>query len=335
MTVMRLIDPAGVTLLKHAVYGTSGVRYQQTQQEIKAKDLHNPLFFHLYLGSKLIGLYCLDERLLDLETGPTVSFYGRYLVVDATYFSRGYGRLLKHEAIGYVKQRTTCPFLFYAFIEEKNLRSQVISQGEGFYSIARLKTFIFRRYSPLLDERFAVASANDLSTVLPMLDQLYRNHTFKTFVHIGYNDNYFILKERGQIVAGVQANPVCWRFTHMPGLSGWVTMNLIPLLSATRRFFNPSRYTFVVLEGMYFQPGQQKLLPVLLESVLAYFGLHSAMLQIDEKDPILPLFESNRMGPISGFQHGVKTHVMVKVVGLESDSSLSQRPQYVSSFDFS
>ena len=334
ITVDRVIDPAAIDLLTRTIYGTKGIRYQHTNQQTKIHDLAKPLFFHLRLAGELIGTYCLDERTLELESLQTTGFYGRYLAVDEAHSGNGYGRLLKQHAIAYVEQHTPSPFLFYSFIEGKNARSVAISQKEGFQSVATLKTFFFRRYSPVRDKRFCPATAADLDQLQPLLNQFYQAYRFKTFAQIGYQKQYFVLKEQGQIVAGVQANPVAWRFYQMPGVMGWALMNLVPLLSASRRFFNPANNEFAVLEGFFFQNGRDELLPVLLESVLAHYGLHSAMCEIDQLDPLVGLLLRPSMGRLSGFEKGVQTHVLVKPIELPKQVFDTKSPIYVSCFDY-
>ncbi|MBD2703362.1 GNAT family N-acetyltransferase [Spirosoma sp. BT702] len=334
LSVSRKIAPEAVDLLKRTIYGTRGVRYQHTNQEAKIQDLTRPLFFHLRKAGQLIGTYCLDERSLELGSSLTTGFYGRYLAVNEAYSGNGYGRLLKQQAIAYVEQNTPSPFLFYSYIEGKNERSIAISQKEGFESVATLKTYFFRRYSPFKDKRFIQATSADLLQMQPLLNQFYGSYGFKTFAHIGYKDQYFVLKEQGQIVAGVQANPVCWQFHQMAGWRGWILMNLVPLFSASRRFFNPARNEFLVLEGMYFQKGRPELLPILLESVLAHHNLHSAMCEIDQRDPLLQQLVDPSMGLLSGLEKDVSTHVLIKAKGL-SDSVLQiKTPVYVSCFDY-
>ncbi len=334
ITASRTIHPAAVDLLKRTIYGTKGVRYQHTNQETKIHDLSKPLFFYLRKAGELIGTYCLDERILSLESTQAAGFYGRYLAVDETHSGKGYGRLLKQQAIAYVEQHTPAPFLFYSYIEGKNARSIAISQKEGFRSVAILKTYFFRRYSPIQDKRFSQATAADLRQLQPLLRQFYQSYRFKTFAQIGYQNQYFVLKEQGQIVAGVQANPVAWRFYQMPGVMGWVLMNLVPLFSVSRRFFNPARNEFAVLEGFFFQKGRPELLPVLLESVLAHYGLHSAMCEIDQQDSLLELLLHPSMGRLSGFERDVRTHVLVKSIGLTEQVFDSKAPVYVSCFDY-
>ena len=334
ITAGGVIDSAAIDLLKRTIYGTKGVRYQHSNQETKIHDLAKPLFFYLRQAGQLIGTYCLDKRNLDLGSIQTIGFYGRYLAVDEAHSGKGYGRLLKQQAVAYVEQHTHSPFLFYSFIEGKNARSIRISQKEGFQPLATLRTYFFRRYSPILDKRFSQSTATDLQQIQPLLRKFYQSYRFKTFAQIGYQNQYFVLKEQGQIVAGVQANPVAWRFYQMPGVMGWVLMNLVPLVSASRRFFNPARNEFVVFEGFFFQKGQPELLPVLLESVLAHYGLHSAMCEIDQIDPLVELLLHPAMGQLSGFEKDVQTHVLVKSIGLPDKIFKSKAPVYVSCFDY-
>ncbi len=329
-------DPAAVALLKRTVYGTNGVQYQHSGQENKVEQLHHPFFFHLFHHDDLIGIYCLDERPVTVSSDLTVpGFYGRYLSVTPNQQHKGYGRLLKVEAVRYVENQAKAPYVLYSYIEEKNVRSLRLSEREGFTSIARVKTFIFRRYVPTTDPRFACLADSGNALLLAQLKEFYGSHALTTFSRIGFQNNYFVLKD-DEIIAGVQANPVRWNFSNMPGFSGWLMMHVAPLSSITRRFFNPNQYQFVALEGLYWKPGREAAVPVLLESVLACFGFHSALLEVDVRDPLNALLtDAKKMGPLSGFQSGIITHVMVKASSPDLLLALADKPVYVSSFDFS
>ncbi|WP_461095980.1 hypothetical protein [Spirosoma luteolum] len=334
LTVTKQPDSACVSLLKRAEYGTNGVRYQQTGQEAKINQLAHPLFFQLYRDTALVGMYCLDERTIDGPTGPIRGFYGRYLVVDHSEAGQGYGHLLKRQAVQFVEKVCPEPFVYYSYIEARNARSMRISGQEGFTSIGTLKTYIFRRYEPTLAPGFAVLSEADRTGLLAQLETSYRRHNLTTFHGIGYEGNYFVLKEQGIVVAGIQANPVHWRFLNMPGVGGWLTMHLAPLLSVTRRFFDPTNYAFVALEGLYLKRPSSTLLTTLLESVLAHFGFHSALWLLDASDPVHELVNQPGKGWLSGYQQDVITHVMIKPVGIAIDAFRAGQPVYVSSFDY-
>lgn len=335
--VKQSADPAAVNLLKRTVYGTNGVQYQHTGQENKVRLLNNPFFFHLFHHDNLIGIYCLDERPVNLPGDLTVQgFYGRYLSVAPDQQHKGYGRLLKAEAVRYVETHAKASYLLYSYIEEKNVRSLRLSEREGFTSVARVNTFIFRRYAPVTDPRFACLADADKAGLLTQLERFYGSHALTTFSRIGFQNNYFVLKEEDETIAGVQANPVRWNFSNMPGFSGWLMMHVAPLTSITRRFFNPNQYQFAALEGIYWKPGREAVVPVLLESVLACFGFHSALLEVDTRDPLNALLmDAKKMGRLSGFQSGIITHVMVKASSPELLLAITEKPVYVSSFDFS
>jgi GNAT superfamily N-acetyltransferase len=335
LTVSSVPDPAALDLLKRTIYGTTGIRYQHTNQLTKAKDLKDPLFFQLWRSGQLVGLYCLDRRMTDLSTEPVLGFYGRYLTVDQAHAEQGYGRLLKQQAIAYVEETTSSPFLFYSYIEGKNARSVNISEKEGFASITRLNTYFFRRLWPQKDKRVEPATAAQLEQIQILLSRYYAKYSLKSFANIGYQGNYFVLAESGQIVAGIQANPVCWRIMQMPSKWGDLFISVAPHVPLVRRLFNPDEFAFAALEGLYLAKGREDLLPVLLESVLAQTGLYSAMWQIDERDPNMTLLETLDMGIMSRFEAGVKTHVFVKAVGLPKGWMGANNPVYTSSFDYS
>jgi RimJ/RimL family protein N-acetyltransferase len=328
-------DPVCIGLLQRADYGTNGIRYRQTGQEVKIHDLEKPMFFQLYERHELIGMYCLDERTLVMtETDAVTGFYGRYLAVEKQYAGRGYGHALKRQAIRYASATTPKPHLFYSYIEAKNTRSLRISEREGFASVSMLATYIFRRYAPKRDNRFARLDKAELAGMSAKLSSYYIQHSYRTFAGIGYQDNYFVLEERGEIVAGIQANPVRWQFAQMPGIGGWITMNLLPQLSATKRFFNPENYSFLALEGLYLNAPRADLLFALLESVLAHFGMHSALWLLDQKDPANQLLGQTGAGWLSGYQQNVTTHVMAKAVDVPPAVYHTRNPLYVSSFDY-
>ena len=334
IVVKPVADREAVELLKRTLYGTSGLRYQQTGQDKKIGQLYNPSFFHLYESGILKGLYCLDNRVVSCPFGTVNGFYGRYFAIDESAQGKRYGHLLEITAENYIEQTVKEPYLFYAFIEDKNARSLAVFKRNKFSSIAQLRTFVFRRLKPKLDKRVSRISAGDLPTLYSLLSTYYENYSLKAFGKINYQGDYFILKEAGQILAGVQANPVRWQFAAMLGWGGKFLMYILPSLPYFNRLFKPN-YTFLALEGMYFAPGREDLLETLLESVLASNNLYSALIQIDTRDKQLkPLFDTLKLP--SGYQSNVITHVMVKTCGWSADKlhQLQRSPAYCSSFDF-
>ena len=333
LVVKPVADVDAVHLLKSTIYGTHGIRYRQTGQEHKLNRLNNPYFFHLYIEGSLQGFYCLDQRQVACQWGNVNAFYGRYLAVSEAYQRRGYGRMLKSEAISFIERTVLAPYLLYSYIEEKNVRSFALAVENGFKSISQLKTFVFRRLSPVADLRVNRLIDTDQAMVTHLLNDYYADYNFRFLAKVGDQGNYFGIKDGRKLIAGLQANRVSWEFLDMPGVSGWMMMNILPKLFWLNRLFQPE-YSFLALDGIFLKPLEKDVLITLLESVLAYSKLNSVLFQIDSRDSLFPLL--SRMGVFSGFQKGITTHVLVKPYGLTTDQvkQLSSSPAFLSSFDY-
>jgi hypothetical protein len=338
LTVNRSYSEETVLLLKKTIYGTSGPRYQHTGQENKLPYITDPYFFELWKDSILIGTYCLSGRIIQIGSGEIKSYYGRYLAVDTNYAGKGFGNLLKLEAVKYIEQRCNKPHIFYSYLEESNERSVKISRKNGFVSIANLEALIFSRLNPKMEKGFSQLEENEKVLMLQLLHNTYSNHTFVHFNGVFYQQNYFVLKEKGEIIAGIQANPVLWRMVDMPGTSGKFILKVLPHLPIVRRLINPKNYEFVALEAAYLKHGYEDRLILLIESVLHLFGFTSALILLDVHSPINQILKnSGKLGLLQSLKKNIYTQVMVKpnAVTLDQVKKFSSQPLYVSAFDFS
>ncbi|WP_420152711.1 GNAT family N-acetyltransferase [Siphonobacter sp.] len=331
LVVKPQADAAALSLLKGTIYGTKGVRYRQTNQEERLRELYNPFFFHLYEEETLLGVYCLDHRVVEVPWGWVDSFYGRYLAVTSAAQGRGYGRLLKTQAVAYLFQQIPAPFLVYSFIEARNTRSVAVSQTLQFECIARLQSYLFRRLNPKRDTRFRALTKEEESQLLPSLQDSYQPYAFKTWTKT--QGNFYGLWEANQIVAAVAARRVRWQFRHMLGAGGWFLMHGLRYVPVLKNLFQPD-YAFVALEAVYLKAGFESLLPTLLESLLVHMKRYTALWQLDERRTEWTRLPD--MGFFSGFQAGVSTQVWVQGKGLSEAQwqQLRQSPVYVSSFDY-
>jgi RimJ/RimL family protein N-acetyltransferase len=336
LSVSSQADPQTVSLLTQTLYGTDGIRYRQTGQAHRIEQLSDPLFFQLYNSHQtLIGLYCLDKRPVGFRGEPVQAYYGRYLAVSADQQGKGFGQLLKATAVEYVQARQSDPYLFYSYIEAKNTRSMAASYRAGFTSVAQLSTYLFRRFTPRPDRRVRPLLPAESALAHQLVADQYAQYGFQHFARINAQRPFFVLEEEGRVVAGVQASPIQWELVHLPGQLGSLFRYVAPHVPGLRRFFNPASQLFLTLEGVCVAPGRADLLAPLLESVMSHYNIHTAMWQIDERDPLRSLLATSGMGPLSGFQAGVTTHVMAKAIDLPASITLARDPVYVSSFDYS
>jgi GNAT superfamily N-acetyltransferase len=323
-----------IELLQKSVYGTNGPKYIHTGQEIKVPNLKNPLFFRLIQEDKTIGYYCLCKRKMVQSQQKIVGYYGRYLAVEANYQGKKYGKLLKEIAVNFVEQNEKSPYVLYSYIEENNTKSLRISEHKGFHSLATLSTTLFTRISPKKNNRLEKLKVSETDEMVALLENSFKDYTLKNFENINYQNNYFVIRNGGEIVAGLQANPVLWKIVEMQGLGGKIIMNLLPNLPIMKKIFNPNAYDFLAIEGVYFKQGFEHELYPLIEGILNHFSIYSALFQLDTNDSLNNIFKQNgNLGILNAMKKDFKTHVMVKSKGIEKLKNEGEIV-YVSSFDF-
>jgi hypothetical protein len=330
--------PEIVNLLKRTIYGTHGPQYRHTGHDQKINHIQNPFFFQLFKDEHVIGTYCLSQRLVKTPVGQTLSFYGRYFSIEPAYIGQGNGSLLKKEAIAYLERAIKLPFLFYSYIEETNQRSLAISKKDGYQPLGSLEAVLFSRLCPVADKKFSRLPRDEQPKMLTLLQAAYQDYTLVHLERVFYEQNYFVLKEKDEIIAGVQANPVAWHIIHMPGLSGKIVMQVLPHIPVLNRLINPKNHQFLALEALYVKPGREKELQTLLESTLAHFGYTSALLMLDINCPLRQKIKRmGNLGLMNTLNKSIYTQVMVKLKGLtQADIKQSpEQPIYASSFDFS
>ena len=323
-----------IKLLKKSIYGTNGPKYIHTGQEVKIINLKKALFFRLIKDENTIGFYCLCKRITSSNQGTYNGFYGRYLAVDSAVQGKKYGSLLKNVAVAYVEKNEEKPMAFYSYIEENNIKSLNISKREGFTSIATLKTTLFTRISPKANDYLEQIKEVEVEIFKDILQQYYSKYAILNLENINYQNNYFVVRHKGEIVAGLQANPVEWKIVEMEGFSGKILMNVLPYLPILKKIFNPNAYQFLAIEGVYLKPGFEHELYPLIEGVLNHFSIYSALFQLDSNDVLIKIFNKNgNLGILNSIKKDITTHVMVKTQGISTIKN-DDKVVYVSSFDF-
>lgn len=332
LTVGPIASAATVALLQQTTYGTHGPQYRHTGQAEKVARITGPHFFELWQGDELAGTYCLSRRLVPTPVGPVPGYYGRYLAVAAAHQGHGYGHLLKQEAVRHIERTQPGPHLFYSYVEGANARSLQISAKAGFHALAQLEALAFGRLYPKTDARFSQLPAAEQPAMQARLAAAYQSHSLVQFDYLFDDDSYFVLRENGEIIAGVQANPVRWRIVAMPGISGKFMLGVLPHVPVLKRLINPARHEFAALEALYVQPGREPALLALLESVLAHFSYTSALVMLDTTSPLHSyLRNSGKLGLLQALKQPTYSQVLAKLNGLPQAPT---PPLYASAFDY-
>lgn len=345
-----------VELLESTTLGTpGGTRYKHVGSEAKIREVRNPYFLELWKGKRLLGALCMAHRQTDDPEATNNAFYIRYLSVmdamqrkvnkdtaDASSGTRS-NSLLKRvlhrfydnpEVLMQLTGREHA--VFYAYVELDNERSRQMTSNMGFEQIGKFSTLIFSRIFPKRNRNARRLGVAERSSITALLAETYRDHALFSTANLFYQDNYWVLEEEGEIVAGLQAAPIQWVITEMPGLSGKATLKMLPWVPLVNRMFNPRKWQFIVVDAIYCKPGREKALHQLMAHACVENGVYSALLWLDHLDPLYGrLKKYGKLGVLNRVNGDTPASIIARFNGVspKDQKRIRTQPRYISAFD--
>lgn len=342
------------------ILGTPGkMLYRQVGAVGRMLKLRNIWFLSLKKRDHLLGTVGLVFRQVATEKTVFNAWYVRYFSIFAPFRAKKKHRtssmksaresagqnLLKDMLITYFDQLDTLnpdpsvkgnQTISYAFVEKENHRSIEFSGFMGYQTIREFKTFYFSRFFPKKVKNVRPARPEEIKGIHEQLEKMYAGYMLYFEDYLFINDHYYILLDKGEIVAGVQAEAIHWEIVEMPGFMGWITMNLVPKLPLLSRIFDPDNFTFCSFEGLWYKEGYQNRIPELFESVCALQKQHTGMLWADTGSRLA--FDLNAIpgfGFLSKIQKSVPGTLRIKFVNVsrEHQKQFFEKPAYISAFD--
>ncbi len=351
-----------VKFLAETVWGTPGgtlFRHLDTQELIHL--LVKPHYINCYRRNELIAVLSFCQRTSLLNGQASDAYYIHHLAFHEKFRIKGSKNkksdsLMANPALinpkSWIKQSMLNLFenpqvvsqnndlsakaVFYAFIEAENTRSLQMATGFGFQKIRRFSTLPFSRLKPKGHPNVFRIEESEKEQMLKALEVQYQDHTLFFTDHIFLKNNYFVFKHKGEIVAGVQAMPVQWAIQALPGLSGKITMKVLPLVPLISRLFNPKKFTPAIFEGIFFKEGHEQHLIELLEAVLEKMKLNTALIWLDNQSPLYKLLRnSKQLGLLDKLQEESQADVIARFVNYSQEeiAQFQHRPVYLSAFD--
>jgi GNAT superfamily N-acetyltransferase len=329
--------PDVLKLILQTKYGSEGgLRYRHCNMEERIADLHRPDFHVLRQNQQAVGTAVYCKRSFHFEGQTYLGHYIRYFSVAPGMRSQGIGTSLMSNAEKHYRSAVKERAIFYGFIELENIRSMKVSETYKFSSIGQFQTLFFSRLFPRKNPHVQRINKEDKSQFLAKLDSLYKNYSLVNFKRIFHNNNTYIFKKEGEILAGAQVNAVRWIFENIPGFSGWLNMNIIPHLPILGRLVTPDNYRFSSFEGLVCLPGQEAALLSVFEHVLAEHGHYTGMTWLDTRSPLLAgLKEHGKLGLLYKVQKTLPASVVAAFANVPENEqeTMRSKPIYISAFD--
>lgn len=333
-----------IELLEQTLIGTKGTLYQLLDTRKKIARLHLPHFIYLERNGKAIGVAAICERTITLNKQDAPSYYIRYFAFSKKFqggttqriglsgfhhYFKALFRTSNLNPVDPVAEKS----LYYAYIDPENVRSLNMNEKFGFQPIGSFITRAFSRVNPKNKcvERLKVT---DQSEILAELNRFYHDFNFFSPVHLFEQNNYFVLRHNGEIICGIQANPVHWRIKSLPGISGKLMLRFSPYLPGIRKLINPKNHHFLATEGLFWKAGYESYISQLLEGVLALSNQHSLLIWVDNKNVLLDTLKLKW-----GLIQKIKADNSIKIVAkfnhyTEAEiTAIKTKPHYLSGFD--
>lgn len=332
------VNPEAIEFLLHTEIGSTGPVYAHLDKEEHIMHLSNPTLFSLKKDKKLLGMAVFCNVTVLLRQIPITCHYIRYFSASGEIRGKGLMKKFGERAMTLIREKETRKTIFYASVEKKNYSSFKVVSNAGYKPIRQVDTVGFSRFFPRSKPCIKKADTPEAKEkILALLKEYYKNHSLVQFEKIFFNNDFYFIEENGEILAGCQIHRIHWKILNMPGLSGKVILKVVPHLPLIHRVFNPKKFDFLALEGIYFKPGGVKHFYALLEGLLHREGLNTALFWLDSQCPIYQqLKDYGRFGFIRSFTRDAGTHLMSswKNLSFEEIKLLEESPVYVSAFDF-
>ena len=350
-------------ILNHAVQGSEGgLRFQLRNIPERIIAYRDQIrFVSLYRKSKITGTVGSCYRITGQGNLRYPSSYIRYLAFDAVYQSdiprkRKKREIIKPEKDDSFKQKTLEIFskphlldfsqvnendkhIMYAFVESMNERSKNLVNQVGYEYIRSFLTVAFSRFSPKPDNRVTkITSEEEKDKMRSLLLEYYYDYSLFIPDNAFYGDKYYVLKEGGEIIAGVSAIPSVYKIYDMPGVWGWIYMKVLPRAPYFKRLFHPEEFRHLVFDAIYCRKGKEDKLACLFESVCAIEGYYTGLTWLDDRSYLFDKLRAGvKMGALNRMLNAKPGLVYTRFLNFTEKEKeyFYDAPAYISGFDFS
>ena len=334
----RGIPDDAMRFLDTIEWGNEGAVYEHKNTEEHIRLLHRPTLIAIHEEEKIQGTAVFCNTPVSAGDEAYNCYYIRYFAASKEIKGKGIIKQYSRKVMEAIRSGENEKTVFFACIEKKNKGSYNVVNSAGYNNIGVMKTNGFSRFFPKKNKRIEQVNTDEArNEVMTLLKKQYEQHALVQFNSIFLDNNYFVIRENKEVVAGCQFHRVHWVINSMPGFTGKIIMHVVPLVPLLNQLFNPRCFKFLAFEGIYFKPGYENRLMGLFEGLLAREKLKSAMFWMGENCPLRKkILDHGRLGLLHSFIKDSDAFIMASFHGLHENeiASLKSRPLFASAFDY-
>lgn len=360
-TLETLPPPDLIEHMENTLLGTpGGLQYYHTTATAKLKKMTNCHFLFLRRAGRMLGSVGYVRR--DARSGEDVhrTWFVRYFSMRAILRTekksrkkkvqrrpvneRAYSLLrdITHnfhdnpERLADPDTKEIPKAVIYAFVEKNNERSRNFAQIGGFSKTGEVASFLFSRLRQRKGIEVERLKGTEIPGMKERLRDFYNSHAFYLDQYLFLNNDYYVIRKDGEIVAGLQANEEEWKIHSLGSQFLDRIVKILTRMPFIKKRFSYEKMRFLGVEGIYCKPGHEQDLYRLLEGVLALKNHYLAMMMFDTRAPEFKMFEKiKRRGPVHRLLGNFYGDIFMKFFSFpgEEQESTARKPVYISIYD--
>jgi len=332
------IPDEALRFLNSIAWGNEGAVYEHKNTEEHIRLLHRPTLMSVHEHDKIQGTAVFCNTPITAGANQFNCYYIRYFAASKEIKGKGVMKKYAAKVMEAIRVNEKDKTVFFACVEKGNRASYRTVENAGYQNIGTMKTNGFSRFFPKAKKNIEQVNTDAVrSEVISLLKKQYEGHALVQFNALFLHNNYYVIREKGEIVAGCQFHRVHWIINSMPGFAGKIIVNIVPFVPLLNRLFNPGRFMFLAFEGIYVKPGSEHSLMELFEGLLAKEKLYSAMYWMGETCPVRKrILEKGKTGLLHSFIKDSDAFIMASFFDLTETEirGITSRPLFASAFDY-
>ena len=190
--------------------------------------------------------------------------------------------------------------------------------------------------NPRKSERIEPVNETERVVVLDQIREYYKGYTLFFPDAIFKNNDYYVIKKEGRMVAGLQIYRVAWKIVDMGNRMANISGRLITRIPWFRKRFNGDELRFLAFDAVYCEPGYEPVLYELMEGVLERTGYYFSMMMMDTESALYrQLRKHKKWGILHKIVGTAIAEIRVRFINIPDDirQKFYERPTYIPTYD--
>jgi hypothetical protein len=336
-TVTRSNVPSEPTLelLRSTVWGSRSMKYRIPNIDEKLARLRDPSFFVLSEKGRELCVFVLDRCSKQLSGTTCGAFHFALASTVTDRQNEGLAGVLIEHVRRYCISNVGKPGLGFAYVEATTEFSLRLSDQIGHTATADIPLTLFTRLFPRRCPNANRMTHSECDVVLQELEKMYVGHELTDFASSLKPEEFYILRENGTIVAGVQVELLQWSMMSMPGALGTFLVSVLPHLPVLRNILDLKNLRLARFSNLFFSDGHEIQACKFLEGCLSQQKSKVGLILLDRRSPVRHcLVKTGKLGIMSHAVNG-SAKMRIDTIGMEDEmmSDLREKPLLVSAGD--